>query len=151
MDWQINKKMNTIIYTLDSTRKFGSLLNSIISNVKMMHWYTNDYNMHLIFGNLYDNLNDLFDKFQEEIIGLSKCSKEQFPEFQLNNFDNNQYTNDEAIMDSYVALEIFLKQILTSFELDSYIKNVTSGLNNTKEEIISTLNKTNYLLSMIKI
>jgi hypothetical protein len=44
-----------------------------------------------------------------------------------------------------------LRRILSSIEFKEYVENVDSGLNNTAEEIITALNKANYLISMIKI
>lgn len=141
------------INNLDSSIKFGIQLNKITSIIKMLHWYVCNHNIHVILGDLYDDLTDLFDKLQEEIIGTSKEYGETFPLFnstlfQLENI--NDYTDDAAIMSYYKKTTDDIKTILTSIEFNGYIANVKSGLNNTKEDILSRINKSNYLLSMVK-
>ena len=140
--------------SLDSSRSFGIQLNKAVSVIKMLHWYVCDHNIHEILGDLYDDLTDLFDKLQEEIIGTSKEYNEIFPSFnstlfQLENIDD--YRDNETIMSYYNKTADDIKVILTSIEFNGYIANVKSGLNNTKEDILSRINKANYLLSMVKI
>jgi len=139
---------------LDSSRNFAIQLNKAVSVIKMLHWYVCDHNIHVILGDLYDDLTDLFDKLQEEIIGTSKEYNENFPLFnstlfQLENIDD--YRDNETIMSYYKKTVDDIKTILTSIEFNGYIANVKSGLNNTKEDILSRINKANYLLSMVKI
>lgn len=142
--------------TLDPTRHFGIILNEITSTIKMLHWYVLDHNTHEILGDLYDDLTDLFDKLQEEIIGTSRETNVVFPSFdggilQLNSTANIQcYKNNESIITHYYNVANIIKEILTSLEFNNYITSVKSGLTNTKEDIISRVNKANYLLSMIK-
>jgi len=145
--------MTTVNYTLDSTRKLGAVFNTMLSDIKMMHWYTQNYNLHLIFADLYDALSDLVDKLQEEIIGTSRQTGISFPDCNLDEFlkfDINNFKDDESIIFCFNALQSTFKEILESAEFISYTKSVTSGLLNTKDEIISILNKTNYLISMTK-
>ena len=144
----------TIEHSLDETRQFGMLLNKALSVVKMLHWYAKDFNYHTLLGDLYEDLSDLFDKFQEEIIGTSKSEKVIFPLFSPNNFDTedlNLFKGDHAdLVDAYQMTSIKLLGIFQSREISNYIDSVTSGLNNTKEDILSRINKTNYLLGMIR-
>jgi len=145
--------MITTNYTLDSTRKLAAAFNAMLSDIKMMHWYTQNYNLHLIFGDMYNALSDLIDKLQEEIIGTSRQTGISFPDCNLDEFlkfDINNFKDDESIVFCFNALQSTIKQILESAEFVSYEKSVTSGLNNTKDEIISLLNKNNYLISMTK-
>jgi hypothetical protein len=104
-------------------------------------------------GSLYTDLSDLFDKFQEEAIGTSKSEKVSFPSFSPDSFciDNVEiYKGDlEELMEVYNMTSIKLMAIFNSREIDNYISSVTSGLNNTKEEILSRINKANYLLDML--
>lgn len=140
-----------VTHTLDSTRYFGITLNKVLSNIKMIHWYVQDYNVHNIMGNFYDNLEDLFDKLQEEIIGTSKNCGVIFPSFNniILDFDKIENYNDETnLKDCFSKNTETLKSLLTSLEFNNFINSVTSGINNTKEEILSEINKTNYLLSM---
>jgi DNA-binding ferritin-like protein len=145
-------KINSETDVLDSTREFGILLKQIQSYIHMVHWYSNDYQVHLIIGDLYESLDDLFDKLQEEIIGTSKIQNINFPKFtcNLNLNDINQFKGDiQNIVNTYNSVAIFIKKILTSIEFNGYVTSVKSGINNTKEDIISTFNKTDYLLSLI--
>jgi DNA-binding ferritin-like protein len=105
-------KINKIDSNLETTKLFGLLLNNILLNIKMMHWYTDNYNVHKILGNDYDTLSDLFDKIQEEIIGTSKESQIIFPMINSNSLDNIDYTN---IIESYKNLVTHLKNNLNSF------------------------------------
>jgi DNA-binding ferritin-like protein len=137
---------------LDYTRKFGVILTTIQSYIHMLHWYSNDYQVHLILGELYDSLDDLFDKLQEEIIGTSRIQKVNFPSFSSNLKleDINQFKGDvQEIVNTYNSINAFTKEILTSIEFNGYITSVKSGINNTKEDIITSFNKTDYLLSLL--
>jgi DNA-binding ferritin-like protein len=138
---------------LDPTKKFGIVLNNATSVIKMLHWYVLDHNVHEILGDLYNDLTDLFDKLQEEIIGTCKNSSVLFPllnmEIDIN--DISAYINNESILNEFGNVSNAIKEVLTSLEFTNYISNVKSGINNTKEDIISTLNKAEYLLAMVKL
>lgn len=140
--------------SLDSTRHFGLFLNTVLTSIKMMHWYTNDYNCHQIFGDLYKELDKHFDSLQEEIIGTSKYNKITFPliNSQYSNIsDVRLYQNNEAIFSLYKEISTQLQNYLCNLEFTNYVNSVTSGINNIKEEILSEINKANYLFSLIKI
>lgn len=151
--------MNNIIVTtvkvedsLDSTRHFGVLLSKALSIIHLIHWYVTDFNTHQILGDLYGDLDALFDGLQEEIIGTSKQYNIQFPGLSPDTFsidDITQYSGGtDNLMDVYHQTVTKLSAILESQEFNNYISSVTSGLNNTKEDILSRINKANYLLSM---
>lgn len=140
--------------SLDPTRVFGIVLNKTTSIIKMLHWYVLDHNAHEILGDLYDDLTDLFDNLQEEIIGTSKEYSVTFPSFNISGMQLEHiemYQNNGVIIDYYYSVANNIKQILTSLEFNNYINNVKSGINNTKEDIISRINKANYLISMIEL
>jgi hypothetical protein len=137
---------------LDYTRKFGVILTNIQSYIHMLHWYANDYQVHLILGELYDSLDDLFDKLQEEIIGTSRIQKVNFPSFNSNLKleDINQFKGGiQEIVNVYNSVANCTKELLTSIEFNGYVTSVKSGINNTKEDIITSFNKADYLLSLI--
>jgi DNA-binding ferritin-like protein len=139
--------------TLDPTRVFGIILNKATSTVKMLHWYVLDHNAHEILGDLYGDLTDLFDKLQEEIIGTSKEYSVVFPSFNINGIqleNIEMYKDNQVIIEYYYNLANLIKDMLTSLEFNNYVTNVKSGINNTKEDILSRINKANYLLSMVK-
>jgi hypothetical protein len=141
--------------SLDTTREFGILLSKAISIIHMVHWYAPNYDAHVILGDLYETLDGLFDKLQEEIIGTSKLQNQQFPSLGPVVLDLdyiNQYRSEgNNVMGTYTKTYQTIVNILSSLEFTSYVDNVQSGLNNTKEDILSSFNKANYLLSLVKI
>ena len=141
--------------SLDTTQYFGLLLSKALTTIHMVHWYILNHNVHEILGDLYEDLDGLFDKLQEEIIGTSKSQGKLFPGFSPDTFnidDLSQYKGDnEDLMDTYYKTSVKLVAILNSLEFSNYIESVDSGLNNTKEDILSRINKANYLLAMIQL
>jgi DNA-binding ferritin-like protein len=140
---------------LDSTRNFGLFLKKAHSTIHMVHWYVLNYNVHKILGKLYEDLDDLFDKLQEEIIGTARETGYAFPMipsstvFDLDNVF--QFRDDTGnIIDTYFFVYKTVKDALTSLEFTGYVSQVKSGINNTVEDILSALNKANYLLSLVK-
>lgn len=147
-------KTSNLDSSLDSVRVFGIILSETNSIIRMLHWFVTDYNAHEILGDLYSDLNVLFDSLQEEIIGTSKKYNVVFPKFnmtinQLENID--QYNDNNNIINVYHNLSENIKCMLTSLEFNDYVTKVKSGINNTKEEVLSRLNKTDYLLSMLEL
>jgi hypothetical protein len=145
---------NNIENTLDSTRTFGLFLNKSLSVIRMCHWYTENYDAHNILGELYESLNGSFDNLQEEIIGTCKLQSKQFPHISndIDFEDIKMYVaSDGSNMKTYYDVCGSICSSLNSPEFNSYINSVISGLNNTKEEILSALNKANYLLSLVKL
>lgn len=140
---------------LTPTKRFGVFLNRTLSTIKMLHWYVNIYDVHVILGDLYEDLAELFDKLQEEIIGTIKYSNHlMFPDFQgglIQDENFNTLVDDETVISHYYQTVDVVKEILTSFDFDAFVKDSKSGINNTKEDILTRINKTNYLLSLIKI
>jgi hypothetical protein len=138
--------------SLDPTIHFGIALKKIHSSIQLLHWYTTNYNVHKILGDLYEDLDILFDKLQEEIIGTSKIQNSLFPHIEINlNFEDINYYNksEEDILLFYKKINETIQNLLTSLEFNNYTSSVKSGINNTKEEIITSFNKTNYLLSLV--
>jgi DNA-binding ferritin-like protein len=145
---RITPKSNTI--------EFADFLNKFLSKVKLIHWYTLNFNLHKILNDVYSDLSDSFDSFQEEIIGTSNSQNNQFPIIDVKNTqifkdDLSMFNNDENMIIFYKNITSELKNILCSVELNNYISNSQSGLNNSKEEILNKINKSLYLISMIKI
>jgi hypothetical protein len=109
--------------------------------------------VHNIIGDLYSSLSENFDKFQEEIIGVSNSNNNLFP---IINEENYNFKCGDEILEENV-IDCFDKNLFTflnllnSVEVDNFIKSSRSGLNNTKEEILSNINKSKYLISMINL
>jgi DNA-binding ferritin-like protein len=134
---------------ITSTVVFGNILNNITSSIKMLHWYAVDYNVHTILGDLYDSLTELFDKLQEEIIGIVKSNNVLFPAFNSNDLIINDIDHNSNSVDYYFEYLDKIKNTFSSVEFDNFLNSNISGINNTKEEIISSINKANYLLLMV--
>jgi DNA-binding ferritin-like protein len=137
------------------TQYFGTILNRFLSNIKMVHWYIRDYNKHEIFGNLYTDLSELFDSLQEEIIGTQRATNLDFPEFDRDSTFHDEelqyYIDDKTMVDKYFVLYNNLIDILLSNEFTTYTEQTRSGILNIRDEIVSRLNKTNYLINLTNI
>lgn len=145
---RISPKNNTI--------DFAVFLNNFLNKVKILHWYTSNFDLHKILNEVYDNLNENFDKLQEEIIGTSNMYESKFPIFDFKStqilIDDYSFLNsDRDIVSFYKKITLEFKNILNSIEFNNYISSVQSGINNTKEDIMSEINKSLYLISMINI
>ena len=134
---------------ITSTVVFGNILNNITSNIKILHWYAMNYDAHNILGDLYDSLIELFDKLQEEIIGIVKSNNTLFPAFNSNDLIINNINQDSNNVDYYFDYLDKIKNVFSSVEFNNFLNSNISGINNTKEEIISSINKANYLLLMV--
>jgi DNA-binding ferritin-like protein len=140
--------------TLDPVRQLGLIFLKSVSFVHMLHWYVLDHNIHKILGDLYEDLDELFDKLEEEIIGCTRYNTAAFPFFNssINLDDISQYSGDpQNIINLYFSLYNEITSILTSLEFKNYINQVKSGIPNTIDDIVSRLNKANYLLSLVRL
>jgi len=160
MEIQIIQTKTNVTDELESIKSFGILLNKTVSEIKMIHWFITNHNAHVILGDLYDDLSDLFDELQEEIIGTSKLQISigcNFPNFQsdlnIETWDKFEFyeNDDQTLINSFYTLSSSVKLLLTCMELKSYIESVKSGLVNTIDSIVTRLNKAEYLLTMVKI
>lgn len=142
------------IKKVNNTFILANYLNYVLSTIKIMHWYTLNINLHEIFGDLYENLNLSFDKLQEELIGLNR--QQAYLNLNPNSVLINQsideiIENDPLIIDFYKKMMSDFKNILCSDDFNSFINSSNSGLNNSKEEILSEINKSLYLISLVKL
>lgn len=139
---------------VDPTRHFGIFLKKVNTLIHMIHWYANDYQVHKILGKLYEDIDELFDTLQEEIIGTSKVQNVKFPKFITNiDVDNiEQYKgNTQDVINTFNKTNEIVQNILTSIEFNGYVSSVKSGINNTRDEILTKFNRANYLLSLVNI
>jgi hypothetical protein len=140
--------------TNEPTREFGLILLKSEAIIHMVHWYVLNYDTHKILGKLYEDLDELFDKLQEEIIGTSRQNDVLFPSFNSSiiKLDNTSQYFDENnnILNAYYEVYREISSILTSIELNNYLTQVKSGMHNTIEDILSRFNSANYLLSLVK-
>lgn len=140
--------------SLDSTREFGILLLKAEAIIHMVHWYVLNYDAHKILGGLYEDLDGLFDKLQEEVIGVCRQNNLSLPRVNSVILDLDhllQYRDENNnILGTYYKVYNTITELLTSIEFNNFMTQAKSGLHNTVDEIISRLNKTNYLLSLVK-
>ena len=130
---------------------FCQKLNDFLSDLKLCHLFTTNINLHKIYGDLYEDLSDIFDKFQEEIIGLTKnnCNNFLTKEFIDNFCQNRIIESSDDYKNTYFSLIDGITNLLNSEELKGFISSQEkSGLNNTLEEIYSSINKANYLIGL---
>jgi DNA-binding ferritin-like protein len=136
----------------NSVKEFSLYLCDILNSIKLLHWYSYEYNFHKILDETYESFDNLFDKLIEEIIGITK---------NVNNFSLEFPKRDvKKVLDSD-CLEEQIKELSGVLEsLENTIKNSNmntfvesnsfNGINNTIEEILSASNKCKYLINMIK-
>ena len=55
-----------------SVKDFSLYLCDVLSSIKLLHWYSDEYNFHEILDDTYETFDNLFDKLIEEIIGITK-------------------------------------------------------------------------------
>lgn len=140
--------------SLDSTRLFGLFLSKALATIHMVHWYVLNYDVHIILGDLYEDLDGKFDKLQEEIIGTARETGAVFPMTSPNVFDLENLSqfkdNTSRIIDTYYWVNKSVVDVLTSTEFKGFTTQVKSGIQNTVDDILTKFNKANYLLSMVK-
>jgi hypothetical protein len=142
------------IKKVNNTFILANYLNYVLSTIKIIHWYTLNVNLHEIFGDLYQKLNVSFDNLQEEIIGLNRqqtCLNLNPNFFLINQSIDELIENDLLIIDFYKKMIVDFKNILCSEDFNNFINSSNSGLNNSKEEILLQINKSLYLISLVKL
>lgn len=114
------------------------LLTSILQTqmqLKLFHWQTSVYNKHIIFGQYYKILDELFDKLVETYSG--KYKKLHLKEITSINVADIDMTK----------LEVFFNNIISFFS-SLFMSDDDKELRNIVDEIISNIYKMIYLLNM---
>lgn len=127
---------------------FCNNLHKILSNIKLCHLFTNNYDSHKIYGELYDRLSEVFDTLEEEIIGLLRSGPvADFPSTTLNPVSIDYEDSDYYEPFKSVINDLF--STLTFSEFQNFVENAPkNGIGNILEEIYSAANKAEYLLQM---
>lgn len=145
---QISTSIDSKESAIENIFKFCNVLNRILGNLKICHLFTDNYNAHQIYGNLYDSLSINFDKLAEELIGLVKIDPRlDFPLCDpiLNDptFENSDY---------YQLFQISVNSLYSVLTLNTFLTFVENapknGIKNVLEEIYNSINKAGYLLTM---
>ena len=140
----------TIIEESPVFKAFGfcNNLNKILSDIKLCHLFTDNYDSHKIYGELYDTLSNIFDTLEEEVIGLLKSGP--ITDFPTNTLNIGTIDYEES--DYYDPFKITINNlfsILTFSEFQNFVENAPkNGIKNILEEIYSAANKAEYLLKM---
>ena len=106
--------------------------------VKMLHWQTTSYSQPQAFGGIYDELNDLIDKFVEVCMG-----KHGRPRLTDGVMNIEIIDIDELSIDDYVNSCVdFL------ISLNDVYETTDSDLLNIRDEMMAEFNKLKYLLTL---
>lgn len=108
------------------------------SQLKVLHWQTKSYAEHKALGKAYDTLDGLIDSFVEVHAGKygNTLAKTKF-DFSILNYKD---TNPMSVIDN--AISYLMK------DLPLILKEGDSDLLNIRDEMLSTLNQTKYLLRL---
>ena len=119
---------------------------TILNQLKLYHWQTLSYPRHKASGDLYDNLDELFDKFIEVLHGRLLIVEKSNYRIML---EENKTTIILKNMNDSNGYELLLniKKYLESSEFKNIINN-SSELINIKDEMLGEVNKTIYLFSL---
>ncbi len=109
------------------------------NQVKIFHWQTYGYAEHKTFGELYDSLSGHIDEFVETFMGkYGRIVAQNTFELSLQNYKS---LSPIQAMDTFIN---FLIQDLPS-QLDT---SKDTDLLNIRDEILGSVNKTKYLLTL---
>lgn len=109
------------------------ILIQLEQQLRVLHWQTQSYARHKAFGDIYDSLGDLLDKFAE--VGMGKYGRFEIDPITVKN-------TNELQLESY--LEVITKALISfnkEFQADTDLLNI-------RDEILAELNKLKYLLTL---
>ena len=115
---------------------------AIQQHVRLYHWMTPVYNQHIVSGELYKALDDLFDTFVETYLG--KYDKKPFA------FEPFTTVTTSVEKDKLVRhLKHFKQFLLTDMEIFLNSDKMTnSDLKNIRDEILGKVNHFLFLLRL---
>ena len=107
---------------------------NLANQLKLFHWSTRSYAAHTALGNLYDKVSELTDDLVECHMGIVGKT---MPFFEINTVSHSDHT---------VALKYIKEMVLILRKMRIDIK--TNELQNIIDEMISSMDKTCYLLTL---
>jgi len=117
---------------------FLSILLELQNQLRIYHWQTDSYAAHQAFGNAYEDLNESIDSFIEEFMGkYGKIRSDKGFNISLKNIDESDINN---VINT--AIEFLSKQ------LPSVLQEDDTNLLNIRDEMLGTLEKLKYLLTL---
>jgi hypothetical protein len=109
------------------------------TNIKLYHWQTTNFARHKATDDLHGALSDLTDQFVEVFMG--RYGRPEFPNgFRLSITELSDDTADEMLRE-YID---YLKN-----DFPKYLKQDDTDLLNIRDEMLSNLNKTLYLFTLM--
>lgn len=109
------------------------------NQVKIFHWQTYGYAEHQTFGSLYDSLSGHIDEFVETFMGkYGRIVAQNTFDLSLQNY---KAVSPIQVMDAFIS---FLSSDLPS-QLNA---QADTDLLNIRDEILGSVNKTKYLLTL---
>lgn len=109
------------------------------NQVKVLHWQTTSYSEHQSLGSLYDFLSTSVDEFVEVFMGkYGRIMSQNNFQLVLENYKNISPMNLMLEMENYLINEL---PTMLDAKKDTDLLNI-------RDEILSSVNKTKYLLTL---
>lgn len=109
------------------------------NQVKILHWQTTSFSEHEALGELYDSFNDKVDSFIEVFMGkYGRIMSQNSFNLSLENYNNMPP----------LSLMLQIEQYLVGELPDMLDSQKDTDLLNIKDELLASVNKTKYLLSL---
>jgi hypothetical protein len=110
---------------------------SLQNQLKVFHWQTTSYAQHMAFGSTYDTLDGLIDGFVEVCIGKHGRNIPEIINMKIYSLENKEPLE---VVDVYI--EMLVQEITPALPKED------TDLLNIKDEILASLNKLKYLLTL---
>lgn len=109
----------------------------IQNQLRVFHWQTDSYAQHKAFGKAYEDLNDTIDSFVEVFMGkYGKTRAKLSYKIELDNLTDDYNTT----IDTFI---VYLTDITNHVDREK-----DTDLLNIRDEMLSTLNRLKYLLTL---
>lgn len=111
---------------------------TLLNQLKIYHWQTKSYAQHKAFGDAYDSLDELVDAFVEVFIG------------KYGSIENTDGYNVKLSDYSEKSVITFIDKMIEFCNVDMIrpLKDSDTDLLNIRDEMLATLNKLKYLLTL---
>jgi hypothetical protein len=108
------------------------------NQLKINHWQTESYAQHQAFGDTYGDLTDKIDEFVETFMGkYGRIESREGFKIELSNYNNNGVVD---FIDQYINYLVN--------DLPKDLEETDTDLLNIRDEMLGSLNKLKYLLTL---
>lgn len=142
---QIGNKTKSLKHKRVNQSQFDMLIKKmleLLTLLRLYHWNTLSYSTHKATGDLYDSLSDKVDEYVETMIGKGdskyRINMSNYKRLVINGVSNN--SEMEKTIKSFISQLVYFHSHLP--------QTFYSDINNIKDEIVGSLNKYLYLLSL---